>query len=86
MVFNRKFKYLVSCYANNCKFGGAINHVFPDVDRTVGIELTKVVKLQYPATILRKPYKEFTGDSTSVKTIKSQEIQREKWAKKIKEL
>ena len=60
-----------------------INHIFPDVDRTVGIELTKVVKSEYPEDLLRKPYKEFSGDTISVRTIKGQENQRKKWGKKI---
>ena len=63
-----------------------INHIFPDTDRTIGIELTKVVESEYPADLLRKPYKEFDGDdSTSIKTLEGQEKQRKKWAKKVKQ-
>ena len=37
--------------------GRIVNHVFPDNDRTEGLELGQVVECEYPTNFIDKPYK-----------------------------
>ena len=42
----------------NGKNGKVVNHIFPDVDRSVGLELYQVVQCDYPKNHVNKPYKQ----------------------------
>ena len=42
-----------------------INHIYPDVDdRAIGIELSKIRKLDYPPNLLKARYKDYEEKKT----------------------
>ena len=63
--------------------GKIINHIYPDVDRTVGIELTKVKTSKYKDNHVGKPYKRYSEPDIPSNIIESQHKQRQKWQKDI---
>ena len=63
--------------------GKIINHIYPDVDRTVGIELKKVKTDAYKPNHVGKSYKKYCETKVPSKIIESQNVQREKWQKII---
>ena len=63
--------------------GKVINHIYPDVDRTVGIELTKVKTSKYKPNHVGKSYKKYCEPNVPSKIITSQDTQRKKWQKII---
>ena len=63
--------------------GKIINHIYPDVDRTVGIELKKVKTSKYKANHVGKSYKKYSEPKVLSKIIESQDTQRKKWQKII---
>ena len=63
--------------------GKVINHIYPDVDFTVGIELTKVKTSKYKPGHVGKSYKKYCEPKVPSKIITSQDTQRKKWQKII---
>ena len=63
--------------------GKIINHIYPDVDRTVGIKLTKVKTNAYKPNHVAKSYKKYSEPKVPNKIIESQDTQTKKWQKII---
>ena len=61
--------------------GKIINHIYPDVDRTVGIELKKVKTSKYKDNHVGKSYKKYSEPKVTSKIIEQQHKQRQKWQK-----
>ena len=59
------------------------NHIYPDVDRTVGIELTKVKTSKYKDNHVGNSYKKYCEPKVPSKIIEGQHKQRQKWQKDI---
>ena len=77
-------KYVTWFKGENGEPGRIVNHVFPDVDRSKGLELYQVIESDYTIKI-NKPYKESAlskEPKIDTATLASQVKQREKWTKK----
>ena len=65
-----------------------INHIYPDVDRSIGLEIprSKIKSMgAYPKNFLGKPYAEYEEpDLPSVDTVGNREKTRIKWLKKMR--
>ena len=67
-------------------YGKIINHVYPDVDYAVGIELTKTKTGTYKDDLIGNSYKAFDDKEFSNGVVFGQNKTRERWAKKIANL
>ena len=66
--------------------GRVVNHVYPDADRTVGLELKHVIEEAYPDNLIKAVYKESEDKKYNATRAVSQEKQRKKWLQEIEKI
>ena len=66
--------------------GRVVNHIYPDADRSVGIDLTYIKETEYPTNVLKATYKEPEMKVITSKQAVSQEKTRQRWEKAIEKI